>query len=153
VLVGRDCHCRKDRYIPLINSSAFNHMPKMFLDVESCGAAKSQFVLLAIHETSSFITCFFTLVWRSFWCLFSTPLVVNLFAVTRECPGYIASNIQSTASSLTADLHLAGPECNIYGNDLKDLCFKAEYQTGMSPCMYFISMVSIDAFQTRDFMS
>ena len=125
----------------------------MFLDVESCGAAENQFVLLPVHEASSFIMSFFTVMWRSFWCLFFTPLAVDLLAVTRECPGYIASNIQSTASSVTADLRLAGPACNIYGSDLKDLRFKAEYQTGMPLYVGFDSMLIVDAFKTHDFMS
>lgn len=47
-----------------------------------------------------------------------------------DCPGYKASNVKKTESALTADLTLAGPECNIYGNDLHDLKFVAEYESG-----------------------
>lgn len=47
-----------------------------------------------------------------------------------DCPGYKASNVQRTDGSVSADLTLAGSECNIYGTDLKDLKFVAEYQTG-----------------------
>jgi hypothetical protein len=47
-----------------------------------------------------------------------------------SCPGYKASNVQRSASSLTADLTLAGTECNIHGQDLKDLKFSAQWQTG-----------------------
>ncbi|KAL6708619.1 hypothetical protein ACN47E_002600 [Coniothyrium glycines] len=42
---------------------------------------------------------------------------------------YKASNVKRTDSSLRADLTLAGKSCNIYGNDLQDLVFLAEWQT------------------------
>ncbi|KAH8730809.1 glycosyl hydrolases family 31-domain-containing protein [Phaeosphaeriaceae sp. PMI808] len=45
------------------------------------------------------------------------------------CPGYAASNIVKTDSSLTADLTLAGDACNVYSDDLKDLKLVVEYQT------------------------
>jgi alpha-glucosidase len=48
-----------------------------------------------------------------------------------SCPGYKASNVQRSDSSLTADLKLAGTACNIYSQDLQDLKFLAEWQTGM----------------------
>lgn len=38
-----------------------------------------------------------------------------------KCPGYKASNVKKTAYGLTADLHLAGPACNVYGKDLDNL--------------------------------
>jgi alpha-glucosidase len=47
-----------------------------------------------------------------------------------SCPGYKASNVVSTDSTLTADLTLNGPACNIYGTDLDDLKLVVEYQTG-----------------------
>ncbi|KAF2822203.1 alpha-glucosidase-like protein [Ophiobolus disseminans] len=46
-----------------------------------------------------------------------------------SCPGYKASNVQRSDSSLTADLTLAGSECNIYGKDLLNLTFSAQWQT------------------------
>ncbi|OAG09494.1 uncharacterized protein CC84DRAFT_1202211 [Paraphaeosphaeria sporulosa] len=46
-----------------------------------------------------------------------------------ECPGYTASNVQNTDRGITADLTLAGAECNVYGTDLHDLKFEASYQT------------------------
>ncbi|KAA8564855.1 hypothetical protein EYC84_010626 [Monilinia fructicola] len=46
-----------------------------------------------------------------------------------ECPGYTASNITTTSSSLSADLTLAGPACNTYGTDLKKLTLKVVYET------------------------
>jgi len=47
-----------------------------------------------------------------------------------SCPGYKASNVKTTSSSLTADLSLAGKACNVYGDDLKSLTLTVEYQTG-----------------------
>lgn len=45
-----------------------------------------------------------------------------------ECPGYSAVNVQETSNGLTADLILAGPACNTYGTDLKNLTLQVEYQ-------------------------
>ncbi|OCK81184.1 glycoside hydrolase family 31 protein [Lepidopterella palustris CBS 459.81] len=45
------------------------------------------------------------------------------------CPGYTASNIVKTDSTLSADLKLAGTACNVYGTDLVDLKLLVEYQT------------------------
>ncbi|KAI9738956.1 MAG: hypothetical protein M1818_005270 [Claussenomyces sp. TS43310] len=44
------------------------------------------------------------------------------------CPGYKASNIQTTFSGLTADLTLAGPACNVYGDDLESLKLTVVYE-------------------------
>ncbi|KAF1835178.1 alpha/beta-glucosidase agdC [Decorospora gaudefroyi] len=67
--------------------------------------------------------CF--LLWTSFiqWTV-SAPL-----KRPDSCPGYKASNVQRSDSSLTADLTLAGTPCNVYGEDLHDLKFLAEWQT------------------------
>lgn len=46
-----------------------------------------------------------------------------------SCPGYTASNVQSTATSLSADLTLAGPACNVYGDDLENLTLTVTYET------------------------
>ncbi|KAH6625247.1 alpha-glucosidase-like protein [Boeremia exigua] len=46
-----------------------------------------------------------------------------------DCPGYRASNVIRSDSSITADLTLAGSACNLYGQDLTDLKFLAEWQT------------------------
>ncbi|KAL9118812.1 MAG: hypothetical protein Q9187_004633 [Circinaria calcarea] len=46
-----------------------------------------------------------------------------------NCPGYLASNVVTTGSTLTADLRLAGPACNVFGTDLTDLKLLVEYQT------------------------
>lgn len=45
------------------------------------------------------------------------------------CPGYEASNIKTTATSLTADLNLAGSACNAYGDDLQNLTLEVTYET------------------------
>jgi hypothetical protein len=47
-----------------------------------------------------------------------------------DCPGYSASNVETTDGGMTADLTLAGDACNAYGKDLHDLKFMVEYQTG-----------------------
>lgn len=54
------------------------------------------------------------------------PLAVD---AQTECPGYIAHNVQQTASGWTASLSLAGAACNVYGTDIEDLDLTVEYQT------------------------
>lgn len=56
----------------------------------------------------------------------------NPAAALAGCPGYVASNVEETSSSLTADLKLAGEACNVYGRDLAELKLLVEYQTGWS---------------------
>lgn len=46
------------------------------------------------------------------------------------CPGYKAHNISTTATSLTAQLSLAGTACDVYGTDLTDLTLEVSYDTG-----------------------
>ncbi|KAF2025355.1 alpha-glucosidase-like protein [Setomelanomma holmii] len=46
-----------------------------------------------------------------------------------QCPGYTASNVQTSGSTITADLALAGTACNVYGTDLTNLKLLVEYQT------------------------
>ncbi|KAH8883573.1 hypothetical protein GQ53DRAFT_798187 [Thozetella sp. PMI_491] len=46
-----------------------------------------------------------------------------------DCPGYIASNVVQTPSTIKADLTLGGKPCDIYGKDLVDLKLLVEYQT------------------------
>lgn len=48
-----------------------------------------------------------------------------------SCPGYKATNVVTTDSTLTADLSLNGSPCNVYGTDLTDLQLVVEYQTGV----------------------
>ncbi|KAF2193755.1 glycoside hydrolase family 31 protein [Zopfia rhizophila CBS 207.26] len=60
------------------------------------------------------------------------PGVTKVFesvSAIANCPGYAASNVVKTDSSITADLTLAGPACNAYSEDLKDLKLLVEYQT------------------------
>ncbi|KAF7892407.1 uncharacterized protein EAF01_010487 [Botrytis porri] len=79
-----------------------------------------------------------------FWLLFTARAVsaANIDLLRREtshhtnatlplskCPGYRASNVKTTGSTLFADLTLAGPACNTYGTDLKDLSLKVVYET------------------------
>lgn len=47
-----------------------------------------------------------------------------------DCPGYAASNVETSVSGLTADLKLAGPACDAYGDDLEDLVLSVEYESG-----------------------
>ena len=47
-----------------------------------------------------------------------------------SCPGYTASDVVQTDSSLTASLTIAGDACNVYGYDLPDLTLLVQYQTG-----------------------
>jgi len=52
-----------------------------------------------------------------------------------KCPGYEASNIQSTKDGLTADLHLAGRSCDAYGKDLDNLRLQVSAETReLFPC-------------------
>lgn len=46
-----------------------------------------------------------------------------------SCPGYKASNVKTTSSSVTADLTLAGTACNVYGDDLESLTLEVVYET------------------------
>lgn len=45
------------------------------------------------------------------------------------CPGYKASNVQTTDHGYVADLSLAGVPCNVYGNDILELSLVVEYQS------------------------
>ncbi|KXX75580.1 Alpha-glucosidase [Madurella mycetomatis] len=58
------------------------------------------------------------------------PNIIDPEAVDPQtvCPGYIASNVYDMESSVTADLTLAGPACNVYGNDVEHLTLSIEYQ-------------------------
>lgn len=51
-------------------------------------------------------------------------------SLSSECPGYNAFNVNERSSSLTADLYLAGPACNVYGDDLRNLTLSVTYETG-----------------------
>ncbi|KAB5578414.1 putative alpha-glucosidase precursor [Coniochaeta sp. 2T2.1] len=53
------------------------------------------------------------------------PQAINVQDV---CPGYIASGVTPTANGFTANLDIAGPACNVYGNDIVNLTLSVEYQ-------------------------
>ncbi|KIX02478.1 uncharacterized protein Z518_08419 [Rhinocladiella mackenziei CBS 650.93] len=53
----------------------------------------------------------------------------GLGAAQNPCPGYTATNVEPTEHGLIANLHLAGPACNVYGTDLPNLTLSVEYQT------------------------
>jgi alpha-glucosidase len=46
-----------------------------------------------------------------------------------NCPGYRASNVQTTDAGLTADLTIAGEPCDAYGTDLENLLLEVSYET------------------------
>lgn len=56
-------------------------------------------------------------------------------SVLDACPGYTASNVRTTSgdSTLTADLTLAGPGCNVFGADLPKLALEVQYETSKPP--------------------
>ena len=60
-----------------------------------------------------------------------TPNVLDTTAPNAQqvCPGYTASNVVQNAAGLTADLTLAGPACNVYGNDIDHLSLAVQYQS------------------------
>jgi hypothetical protein len=100
-------------------------------------AAKCAVHFSLFEEARLLIVSFYKLVLRTFLFLCFSPFRIDLVPTARDCPGYTASNVQFTNSSLTAHLHLAGKQCNIYGNDLKHLRFRAEYQTRIYPAGSF----------------
>jgi hypothetical protein len=57
----------------------------------------------------------------------------NFFSILTYA-GYTASNIQYTGNGITADLTLARPTCDAYGDDLKDLRLAVDYETGVYDC-------------------
>lgn len=59
------------------------------------------------------------------------PNILDPQAVNAQdvCPGYKASQLQESNEGITAVLNLAGPACNVYGNDIETLNLKVEYQS------------------------
>ncbi|EME46003.1 glycoside hydrolase family 31 protein [Dothistroma septosporum NZE10] len=47
----------------------------------------------------------------------------------QKCPGYKALNHKDTAQGFTADLTIAGANCQAFGNDISDLQLEVQYQT------------------------
>jgi hypothetical protein len=70
---------------------------------------------------------------QSYFFLWSTLTPWTISSPLRradECSGYKANNVRRTDSGITADLTLAASACNIHGQDLEELKFIAQYQTG-----------------------
>lgn len=63
---------------------------------------------------------------------FGSVLVRRQASSLDSCPGYAASNVQDDGARVMADLTLAEPPCNVYGEDLTDLKLEVEYQSGES---------------------
>ena len=53
-------------------------------------------------------------------------------AALDACPGYRVTNLSTSETKLTAGLVLAGPACNIFGNDSQELSLEVTYETSMS---------------------
>lgn len=53
------------------------------------------------------------------------PNAVNAQTV---CPGYTATNVQTSSHGMTATLTLAGDACNAYGTDVDSIDLTVEYQ-------------------------
>lgn len=53
--------------------------------------------------------------------------------VLDACPGYEATNVATSANSLTANLVLAGEGCNVFGEDVKRLSLQVTYETRTYP--------------------
>lgn len=51
-------------------------------------------------------------------------------SIDSTCPGYIATNIKTTSSALTANLVLGGTACNVHGADLEHLQLSVVYEDG-----------------------
>ena len=58
-----------------------------------------------------------------------TPTTLDTTAPNPQlCPGYTASGVSETAQGFTADLTIAGANCQAFGNDVADLTLAVEYQ-------------------------
>ena len=58
-----------------------------------------------------------------------TPTVLDNSAPdSQACPGYKASNLVNNTQGFTADLAIAGSNCQAFGNDIADLTLEVAYQ-------------------------
>lgn len=58
-----------------------------------------------------------------------TPTIYDETAPDAQgCPGYTASNVANSKSGFTADLTIAGANCQAFGNDIADLVLEVNYQ-------------------------
>lgn len=58
------------------------------------------------------------------------PNILDPHAVVAQdvCPGYRATNVKASSTSMTAQLTLAGNACNAYGTDIQNLTLTVQYQ-------------------------
>ncbi|KAL8424132.1 hypothetical protein RB596_004099 [Gaeumannomyces avenae] len=70
-------------------------------------------------------------------------------AAIASCPGYAASNVNQTDSSLTTDLSLAGPGCNAFGQDIPELKLLVQYQTDRRLHVKIYD-AALDAYQIQE---
>lgn len=59
------------------------------------------------------------------------------------CPGYHATNVQTSSTGLTAKLVLGGTPCNVFGDDIKTLSLSVVYETSESSC-FVLNVEGID---------
>lgn len=58
-----------------------------------------------------------------------TPTIYDETAPdAQDCPGYKASGVTTTNSGFTADLTIAGANCQAFGNDVANLVLEVNYQ-------------------------
>jgi hypothetical protein len=50
-------------------------------------------------------------------------------SVLDGCPGYNATNVNVYGPRLTADLHIAGRKCNVFGEEIDWLRLEVVYET------------------------
>ena len=65
--------------------------------------------------------------------------------VLDSCPGYNATNVQTTGAKLTADLVLAGAACNVFGNDTAKLSLEVTYEAGKTAISHAMSTYGYNA--------
>ncbi|KAF2714515.1 glycoside hydrolase family 31 protein [Pleomassaria siparia CBS 279.74] len=59
-----------------------------------------------------------------------TPTILDPTAPdSQACPGYKAANVVQAGHGFTADLTIAGADCQAFGNDIADLVLEVQYQT------------------------
>ena len=51
-------------------------------------------------------------------------------AVLDACPGYEATDVKFSGTTLTANLVLSGAPCNVFGDDMKTLDLEVTYEAG-----------------------
>lgn len=87
-----------------------------------------------------------------FGSVFGAAVQRSQHASRESCPGYAVSNVETTATGLTASLTLAGPACNVFGNDVEELRLLVNYDAGISPFL-FVERCALTRIQNLGFMS